>query len=151
QQVPIALLKNVAHVTAGRAIRSADLLEEPPGLSERGPTLPYLRIRDLQKGKVTRATSWVRPELAGLEQRWALRPGDVLLSRSGTIGKVAIVRNSTAGAIAGNGLYVLRADPQRLDADFLQAYLSSPSCQSWLTARARGMLIEQLSRVMLDE
>jgi len=151
QQVSIALLKDVVHVTAGRAIRSADLREEPPGPSELGPTVPYLRIKDLQKGKVARATSWLRPELAGVEQRWALMPGDVLLSKSGTIGKAAIVSNGAAGAIAGNGLYVLRPDPQRLDAGFLQAYLSSPSCQSWLTARARGAVIQHLNRGVLDE
>lgn len=151
QQVSIAPLKDVVHVAAGRAIRSADLLEEPPGPSERGPTLPYLRIKDLQKGKVARATSWLRPELAGVEQRWALMPGDVLLSKSGTIGKVAIVSAGAAGAIAGNGLYVLRADPKWLDAGFLQAYLSSPTCQSWLAARARGAVMQHLNRGVLDE
>lgn len=151
QQASIALLKDVAQVTAGRAIKSADLLEEPPGLSEPGPAVPYLRIKDLQQGKVARATSWLRPELAGVEQRWAVMPGDVLLSKSGTVGKAAIVRNGAAGAIAGNGLYVLRADPQRLDAGFLQAYLSSPSCQSWLAARARGATIQHLNRGVLDE
>ncbi len=151
QQASIALLKDVAQVTAGRAIKSADLLEEPPGLSEPGLAVPYLRIKDLHQGRVARATSWLRPELAGVEQRWAVMPGDVLLSKSGTIGKAAIVRNGAAGAIAGNGLYVLRADPQRLDAGFLQAYLSSPSCQSWLTARARGTSIQHLNRGVLDE
>jgi len=149
-QLSLALLKDLIQVTAGRAIRSADLLEEPPE-SELGPAVPYLRIKDLQNGKVARATSWLRPELARVEQRWALMPGDVLLSKSGTIGKSAIVRNGAAGAIAGNGLYVLRADPQRLEAGFLQAYLSSPSCQSWLTARARGAVIQHLNRGVLDE
>ena len=151
QQVAIGMLKDVARVTAGRAIRSADLLDEPPAPFDRGSALPYLRIKDLQKGKGAHATSWVRPELAAVEQRWALMPGDVLLSKSGTIGKAAIVRNGAVGAIAGNGLYVLRADPQRLDAGFLQAYLSSPSCQSWLTARARGAVIQHLNRGVLDE
>lgn len=152
EQVAIALLKDVAHVTAGRAIRSADLLDEPSAPFEPGrPPVPYLRIKDLHNGKVSRATSWVRPELAGVDQRWSLMPGDVLLSKSGTVGKAAIVRNGTAGAIAGNGLYVLRADPQRLDAGFLQAYLSSPSCQNWLTARARGAVSQHLNRGVLDE
>lgn len=150
-QVAIAMLKDVAHVTAGRAIRSADLLDEPPATLGQGRALPYLRIKDLQQGKVVRATSWVQPELASVELHWALMPGDVLLSKSGTIGKAAIVRNGAAGAIAGNGLYVLRADPQRLDAGYLQAYLSSPSCQSWLTARARGSVIQHLNRGVLDE
>lgn len=151
QEVSVAVLKDVVQVTAGRAIRSADLLEEPPGPSERGPAVAYLRIRDLQKGKVGRSTSWLRPELAVAEQRWAVMAGDVLLSKSGTTGKAAIVRNGTAGSVAGNGLYVLRADPQRLDAGFLLAYLSSPSCQSWLTARARGAVIQHLNRGVLDQ
>jgi type I restriction enzyme M protein len=150
-QITITRLEEVAQVTAGRSIRSADLLEELTGLPDPSRAVPYLRIKDLHQGKVLRATSWLRPELAAVEQRWAVRAGDVLLSRSGTIGKPVIVRNGAAGAIAGNGLYVLRADPQRLDAGYLQAYLESPSCQSWLAARARGVTIQHLNRGVLDE
>jgi type I restriction enzyme M protein len=150
QQVSIALLKDVVQVSAGRSIRSADLLAEPPEPTKPGLVVPYIRIRDLQNGKVARTTSWLRPEVAAVEGRWALLPGDVLLSKSGTIGKAAIVRNGAAGAIAGNGLYVLRADAQRLDAGFLQAYLSSPTCQTWLAARTRGAVIQHLNRDVLE-
>lgn len=140
-------LSSVAQVTAGRSIKSADLLDEPP--LERG--VGYVRIRDLTQGKVGRTSSWLRPESVNLEQRWALRPGDVLLSKSGTIGKAAIVRNGAAGAIAANGLYVLRTDQERLDAGFLLAYLASPACQNWLSAQSRGTVNQHLSRAVLDE
>ncbi len=143
----VAPLSSVAQVTAGRAIKSADLLDEPP--IERA--VGYVRIKDLNQGKVGRTSSWLRPELASVEQRWALLPGDVLVSKSGTIGKAALVRNGAVGAIAANGLYVLRADQERLDAGFLLAYLASPACQNWLSAQSRGAVIQHLNRAVLDE
>jgi type I restriction enzyme M protein len=79
-----------------------------------------------------------------------LLPGDVLLSKSGTIGKAALVRNSAVGAVAANGLYVLRVEKDRLDVGFLLAYLASPACQNWLAAQSRGAVIQHLNRSVLD-
>jgi type I restriction enzyme M protein len=143
----VVSLSEVAQVTAGRSIKSADLLEGPP--MERA--VGYVRIKDLNQGKVGRSSSWLRPELASLEQRWALLPGDVLVSKSGTIGKAALVRNGAVGAVAANGLYVLRTDQDRLDAGYLLAYLASPACQNWLSAQSRGAVIQHLNRAVLDE
>ena len=143
----IASLSSVAEVFAGRAIKSSDLMDEPP--SERAAG--YVRIRDLNQGKVGRVSSWLRPELASVEQRWTLLPGDVLVSKSGTIGKTALVRNGAVGSVAAGGLYVLRADQKRLDASFLLAYLGSPACQNWLAAQSRGAVIQHLNRAVLDE
>ncbi|QDL39327.1 N-6 DNA methylase [Rhodoferax sediminis] len=143
----VAPLSTVAKVSAGRSIKSADLLDEPP--FERA--VGYVRIRDLSQGKVERTSSWLRPELASLEQRWALLPGDVLVSKSGTIGKAALVRNGAVGAVAANGLYVLRTDQDRLDAGYLLAYLASPACQNWLSAQSRGAVIQHLNRAVLNE
>lgn len=143
----VAPLSSVAKVSAGRSIKSADLLDEPP--FERA--VGYVRIKDLNQGKVGRTSSWLRPELVSAEQRWALLPGDVLVSKSGTIGKAALVRNGAVGAVAANGLYVLRADQERLDAGFLLAYLASPACQNWLSAQSRGATMQHLNRAVLDE
>lgn len=142
----VVSLADVAQITAGRSIKSADLVEEPP--QERA--VGYVRIKDLNQGKVGRGSSWLRPDLASLEQRWALLPGDVLVSKSGTIGKTALVRNGAMDAVAANGLYVLRADQERLDSGFLLAYLASPACQNWLAAQSRGAVIQHLNRAVLD-
>jgi type I restriction enzyme M protein len=139
-------LSDVAQMFSGRSIKSADLLGAAP--SERA--VGYVRIKDLAQGKVGRVSSWLRPELADLEHRWALEAGDVLVSKSGTIGKAALVRNGAVGAIAANGLYVLRAERDRLDAGFLLAYLASPACQNWLAAQSRGSVIQHLNRAVLD-
>ncbi len=142
----VATLSEVAQVFAGRSIKSADLLDEPP--SERA--VGYVRIKDLSQGKVGRVSSWLRPDVAGQEQRWTLLPGDVLLSKSGTIGKSALVRNGAIGSVAANGLYVLRTNQERLDAGFLLAYFASPACQNWLAAQSRGAVIQHLNRPVLD-
>lgn len=139
-------LSQVAEVFGGRSIKSTDLVEEPP--LERA--VGYVRIKDLGQGRVGRVSSWLTPELANQEQRWALLPGDVLLSKSGTIGKSALVRNGAVGSVAANGLYVLRVDQERLDAGFLLAYLASPACQNWLAAQSRGAVIQHLNRAVLD-
>lgn len=139
-------LSSVVKVTAGRAVKIADLLDEPPF----GRSVGYIRVKDLGQGKVGRISAWLPPELASVEHRWALLPGDVLVSKSGTIAKNAIVRNGAVGAIAANGLYVLRADQERLDVGFLLAYLASPACQNWLLAQSRGTVIQHLNRKVLD-
>ncbi len=143
----IASLATVAQVNAGRAIKAADLQDEPP----RERPMAYIRINDLAQGRVGRGSSWLAPSLAKQERRWALLPGDVLLSKSGTLGKAAVVREGSAGALAAQGLYVLRVDQQRLDPGFLLAYLASPACQNWLAAQSRGTVIQHLNRAVLDE
>lgn len=142
----IAPLSEVAKVYAGRSIRAGDLLDEPPFENAVG----YVRIRDLSQGKVGRASSWLRPDLVSQEQRWALLAGDVLVSKSGTIGKAALVRNGAVGSVAANGLYVLRIDQQQLDPGFLLAYLASPACQNWLAAQSYGTVIQHLNRPVLE-
>jgi type I restriction enzyme M protein len=143
----IEALASVAQVIAGRSIKSIDLLDEPPSEQPIG----YLRIKDLAQGKVGHVSSWLAPEIVDVEKRWALRPGDVLLSKSGTIGKAAMIRNGAIGSVAGNGLYVLRADQERLDPGFLLAYLASPVCQNWLKAQTRGAVIQHLNRPVLEK
>ena len=146
-RVQILPLLGVVNMMTGRAIKSADLLEHPEIDS---PSMGYIRIKDLNNGKVGRPSSWVCAPVAAAERRWTLRSGDILLSKSGTIGKAAIVRNGTVGALAANGLYVLRTDQERLDAGFLIAYLASEQCKAWLAARSRGVAIQHLSRSALE-
>jgi type I restriction enzyme M protein len=142
----VVTLASVAEISAGRSIKSADLWNEPPNEHPVG----YIRIRDLNQGSVGSCSSWLAPDMAVIEQRFTLLPGDILLSKSGTIGKVAMVRNGAVGSIAANGLYVLRADQKRLDPGFLIAYLASTACQNWLAAQARGAVIQHLNREVLN-
>lgn len=140
-------ITEVAQVMAGRAIKSSQLTDEPAGERPIG----YLRIKDIGAGRSMRPSSWLSEAVLDAEREWTLLPGDVLLSKSGTIGKVALVRNGAIGSIAASGLFILRTNREWLDPGFLHAYLASPAVQNWLAARARGSAIQHLNRTVVDK
>lgn len=135
-------LSRVAEIIKGVSIKAADLLEDPSS----GEAPPFLRIRDLARGKVQDPTNWVQPRVAQvLSPRLRLLPADVLLSKSGTIGKTALVGNGAVGSIASSGLYAVRITDKRVDPHYLLGYLASAACQEWLDAQRRGTSIQHLN------
>ncbi|MEX2443485.1 MAG: N-6 DNA methylase [Alkalispirochaeta sp.] len=150
-EIPISTLKEQCVILSGHAIKSADLLDDSPR-NEDGATIPYIRVGDIRSGIVERGSKWLSPTIAGtLDPKWKLKSGDVLISKSGTIGKAGIVRNGAVGAVAAGGILVLRPTGAQLDPHFLSAYLSAAECRAWLDGRARGKTISHLSRDVLDE
>jgi len=114
--------------------------------------IPYVRIKDVQHGQVTKGSRWLSQEAtAYVNPETKLRAGDVLVSKSGTIGKAGIVRNGAVGAIAASGFFILRPIQESLDPHFLMAYLNSNECRTWLGERARGTSIQRLSKSVLYE
>ena len=108
--------------------------------------IPYIRIRDVANGVAAAGTAWVKREVAKeIAPKWKLKHGDVLVSKSGTIGKTGIVRNGAVGGLAASGFFVLRVDGDLLDPHFLMAYLNSGEVRFWLEERARGSAAQHLS------
>lgn len=173
--VEVVRLKDCCReIMLGRQIRTADLVDEllpspkPPGqqtlFAESEPKtrqqslfaqvepIPFIRIKDINKGQASKGSSWVSPEATlGAEGHWKLRAGDVLLSKSGTIGKVGVVRNGAVGAVAASGLYVLRTEGDRLDPHYLAAYLDSTDGRTWLQDRASGGVISHLTKRIIED
>lgn len=101
--------------------------------------IPYIRIRDVQKGVAIGGSLWLGDDAAAaVEDEWRLRAGDVLLSKSGTIGRVGIVQGGAVGGVAASGFIVLRIEDRALDPQYVSAYLQSAECVAWLDDRARG-------------
>lgn len=147
-KVEILPLGEVCKVTSGVSARSDVLAQQP---TTDGAT-PYLRIGDLQSGQINRGKSWITDlESARISPKKKLRAGDVLLSRSGTIGKAGVVRNGAVGGIASNGFFVLSPESGQLDPHYLVAWLSSEACAEWLGARAQGSTIPTLRKEFLSE
>jgi type I restriction enzyme M protein len=176
KEARILQLKECCIVSTGRNIRSSDLTEFPPksNYEPSGQTLfpdieqaeinpqrafefadnpiPYIRIRDVEKGHATRGSLWLMPAVAStIESRWKLRAGDILLSKSGTIGKAGIVRNGAVGAIAANGFFVIRVKEGTIDPHYLLSYLQSTEANAWLEDRARGAAAKHLSVASIGE
>jgi len=171
-EVDVLPLKECCKISRGRIFPRDQLLDEPPPrptaweqaslfpetntVRQRtlfdAPIIPYVRIKDVQRGQASRGSSWLSPDAAAsVDARWKLKAGDVLLSKSGTIGKAGVVRNGAVGAVAASGLFVLRPDQDRLDPHFLLAYFDSSECRAWLDDKARGATIRHLSRRILGE
>ena len=69
-----------------------------------------------------------------------LRPGDVLITTGGTIGKTSMIPDDFDGAvesIATGNLTVARAK-KGIRPEFLSSILGSPTYQNWLEGHARG-------------
>ncbi|MFP4237383.1 MAG: N-6 DNA methylase [Desulfonatronovibrio sp.] len=171
-EVEILKLGEICRVMAGRSISSKNLLDYAPFLTdsaeqivqhEKGESIPekyklkqqdvpYVRIKDIQHGYASKASSWLAPETASdVDPKWKLKSGDLLVSKSGTIGKAGLVRNGAVGAIASSGLLTIRPEQDLVDPHFLLAYLDSNECKKWLDAHARGTTIRHLSRSTVEE
>ena len=171
-EVQILKLGDFCRVMAGRPMPSENLLDYSPHLTDlagqvlqagkdksipekdklQHQDVPYVRIKDIQHGYASKASSWLAPETAlDVDPKWKLKTGDILVSKSGSIGKAGLVRNSAVGAIAASGLVILRVDQGLIDPHFLLAYLDSNECKKWLDAHARGTTIKHLSKTSIEK
>ena len=81
-----------------------------------------------------------------MQSKHRLRLGDILLTASGTIGKLGIVseQSGTVGAVAAKNLIVIRPK-KKISPQFLKNLLDSDTYQEWLRGHARGATIQHLS------
>jgi hypothetical protein len=140
-------LRSCARVRVGRYIGAKKLRSEPAEDGAPG----YFRISDIRDGVAEKVSLWLLPAVAkeiGTSQ--LLQPGDVLLSRSGTIDKAGVVSDRVS-AIAGGGILVISVDWERLDPRFLVAYLRCRECRIWLKENSRRTVIPNLTVPLMND
>jgi type I restriction enzyme M protein len=114
---------------------------------DREATIPLIRVADIAEPNVRAPALFFTP---GAETRvhaeLRLQPGDILITTSGTVGKIGIVEDGreVVGAVAAKSLAVIRSIDGMTPA-FLAALLRSPSYREWFTGHARGATIQHLS------
>lgn len=170
QAAELRLLSDCCDIMTGRNIRADDLMQSPPksNYEPSGQTLfpdverekinpqrpfvfadtpiPYVRIKDVEKGHASHGSSWLMPAIAStIDSKCILRAGDILLSKSGTIGKAGIVRDGAIGGIAASGFFVLRVEEGTIDPHYLLAYLQGTEANAWMEDRSRGSAAKHLS------
>ncbi|MEF9904849.1 restriction endonuclease subunit S [Streptomyces sp. P9-A2] len=78
--------------------------------------------------------------------KYELAEGDILLTRTGTVGRCALVTGEHAGRLFHPNLIRLRLpESRRVSAAYLTAYLSATAAQDWIRARTAGAVIPSLS------
>ncbi len=116
------------------------------GIIKPGPHIsngvPYVRVTEMKDGRIDiknlRRTS---PERAAKFARATLASGDILISKDGTIGRVAVVPPELEG---GNiTQHVMRAPVHSMMVrNFVVWAIRSDYCQRWLTGETRGVALQ---------
>jgi type I restriction enzyme S subunit len=108
--------------------------QEGPGILAkdfREEGVPLVRLSGLERGgSVLDGANFVDPEVAN--KRWshfALQAGDVLLSSSASLGRIAVVGPEGVGAIPYTGIIRMRPRDDRVVAPFIRYLLEAPDFQ----------------------
>jgi type I restriction enzyme, S subunit len=116
------------------------------GIIKPGPDtpngVPYVRVTEMKSGTIDLASlRRCHPDRAALFSRATLQSGDILVSKDGTIGKVAIVPLELEG---GNiTQHLLRVSPSlQINGDFLARMIESPTSQQWIIGELKGIGLE---------
>lgn len=71
-------------------------------------------------------------------KRFTVKPGDVLVSCSGTIGKTTVIRENDELGIISQALLILRPDQNKILPDYLRYFLESRAGQYAISSRSAG-------------
>jgi type I restriction enzyme M protein len=121
--------------------------------------VPLVRVQDVGREKRDQSLSAVirRPAMylndKGMErvqERHRLRVGDILLTASGTVGNLALVPESLAGAAPAKSLIVIRSHGAFSSLALLRLLQSAPY-QEWIKGGSSGSVIQHLSVRVLKQ
>ncbi|WP_422485024.1 restriction endonuclease subunit S [Gudongella sp. DL1XJH-153] len=73
-----------------------------------------------------------------------LRPNDIIMTKDGTIGKLAIVKELSEPSTVASGLFVIRIENNEIDVYYLFYYLTSPFFKKLIKSRTEGSVIPHL-------
>lgn len=128
--------------------------QEGPGILAqdfRPSGVPLVRLSGLTRGaRVLDGCNYLDPEL--VERRWGhfrLKRGDILLSTSASLGRIATVDDEAEGAIPYTGIIRMRPARPDLDAPFIQFLLESPDFQHQVEAAGVGSVIRHFGPMHL--
>ena len=147
--IPVEYNNEPAYFTIGEMIGNeipANLVDE-----SKSKDILYIGIKDIQQNHLIGQPRYLTPEAsASINEKWKLNSGDVLLSRTGTIGKTFFVQRDIAsmGALSSQNFFILRPKRNLLTPQYLQAYLLGRITETWLQDNARG---GSLSKSVLEK
>ncbi|MET9255844.1 restriction endonuclease subunit S [Streptomyces sp. NPDC003717] len=114
----------------GPAVRAAQ--QTPDGV-------PVVRPADLRHRRISSRSAMVRlaPDRADRLAKYRILAHDILVTRTGTVGRAALVTGQESGWLYGTHLFRVRPrDPEQ--ARYLVAHLSHHEAVDWLERRAAG-------------
>ena len=108
---------------------------------------PYIRVTDFKSGEIDESDlRYLSPEAQQSIERYIVAEGDVVISIAGSIGQIASVPASLAGAnLTENAAKLVRHEPDKLHSEFLAAFLRSRRIQDEMIAKTGQVTIGKLA------
>ncbi len=120
--------------------------KEGPGILAkdfRPSGIPLIRLAGLDQGaRVLDGCDYLDPDT--VSRRWEhfrVSKGDVLLSTSASLGRIAVVDDASVGAVPYTGIIRMRPRSSRLQAAFIPFLLESPHFQAQVEAMGVGSVM----------
>ena len=135
---PQVQLQNIARLSTGIRIKKLDS-------KDAGGEAIYIRAGDVSD-LILNLDDTEKISTSGDFSRYAAKPGDILITRAGTVGRVALVQdNSTPLIIGSNVLRISVTDKKRVLPEFLLAVLKSNHGQTQIEMFTGGSTIRAIS------
>ncbi|WP_132111286.1 restriction endonuclease subunit S [Actinocrispum wychmicini] len=136
-------LDEVCDILAGPSTALANV-------KERGSTdVPVVMPRDLRNNRIADdCAAGVTQEAARELSRYHLQTNDIVCSRTGHLGRQALVGANQRGWLIGSACLRLRVR-RMVNAPYLVYYLGHPAVQGWIIRNTSGAVIPSLSTKML--
>ncbi len=140
-------LGHLSSVTAGP---SGSLLDE---LHDGPDGVPVIAPPDLTEYLTVDARRLRRVPMSLAERlaRFALREGDLLLVRQGTLGRLALIGSEQANWFYSSSLLRIRPDRATVLPEYLAAYLTHPPVRGELLGQALPGTVPSLNSAMLNQ
>ena len=136
----IVKLEEIANIFSGRSVGRENQTED----SSTQTAIPFIRVSDVNTGRIT---SPHRSLNAGIKDRFKkrdyLKTKDILLTATGTIGKIAMVPQEYENALASQGVIIVRPS-QSVWPPYLMRLLESETYQRLMNGLASGITIQHL-------
>jgi len=153
----IRTLGDIAEVFAGVPYDKTSLQDYSPstGLED---AVPFVRVQEVTRPLARPSSDGSKglpevriptvkltgPRFAKIKEKQKLRTGDLLVTASGTVGRVAIVGEAVSGAVPAHSLIVVRPTGDMQPAMLLRL-LQAATYQRWLESEVTGASIKHLS------
>ena len=112
--------------------------------------IPAVMPKDIGDNRIEeRDVARISADDARRLHRYLVRPGDILYSRRGDVGKRALVRVSQAGWLCGTGCLRVRFGEDGVDPRYGSYYLGHPLVRKWIVRHAHGATMPNLNTSIL--
>jgi len=145
----------IARVTLGGVARVSGGKRLPKGsdYAAHATEHPYIRVTDMKHGVIDRtAVEFLTPEVHARIARYVVEPGDVVISIAGSIGLVAEVPDTLAGAnLTENAARIRALEANVWDPVYMANVLRTRDLQSQIAGRTGRVTIGKLALFRIEQ